>query len=535
MPTRRAFLTSTFGVTAVALLAACSGGAAPPPPGSTQVAPAQTTGSPQAGGQITFGLENDPINFDPLLSNAFIDRNVHYQIYDSLVRVDTSGKIIPWLADKWDTSADGKVVTFSLRRDVKYHDGTPFDAESVKWNIDRYINTDGSFRKGELAPVDSVEVVDPATVRFNLKTAFAPFLSLLVDRAGMMVSRKAVEAGGQDFTRKAYKAGTGPFMLTEAVKDDHVTLEKNPDWWGRDSAGNRLPYLDKITIHPITDPTVRLTNVKTGNADVINNVAGKDVATAKADPNLVYASVPGLAFDSLIPNRKAGFIFEEGRYVKAVSMALDRQEILDKVFLGQGVVGYGTIAPPHFAYDPAFRPFEKPDVDGAKQLVAAVGKGPLEFELLVTAGDSQQLQLAQTIQAQLKKADITVDITQLEFAQILKQQTDHVFKGMSQVGWSGRIDPDGNTYDHVYTGRPFNDASYSNQQVDQLLDQQRTTTDEAQRRDALRKAEQIYVVDDPARVWFRFRVAEILSAKKLQGLEVYPDWIIRFQYAWLQK
>ena len=144
------------------------------------------------------------------------------------MRVDPTGKIIPWLAEKWDTSADGKQVTFTLRKDVKYHDGSPFDADSVKWNIDRYRMTDASARKGELAPVASVDVVDPSTVRFNLTAPFSPLLSLLVDRAGMMVSRKVVEAMGEDFTRKAFKAGTGPFMLTEAVKDDHITHGAQP-------------------------------------------------------------------------------------------------------------------------------------------------------------------------------------------------------------------------------------------------------------------------------------------------------------------
>src|SRR5947209_7334020 len=473
MASRREFLIGLVGAGAMSLIAACGGGSGAAGGGGGNApaggAPAATSAPAAAskpaggGGTMTFALEDDPINFDPMMSNAFIDRNVHYQIYDSLVRIDNTGKIIPWLAEKYDVSPDGKTVTFNLRTDVKYHDGTPFDAESVKWNIDRYTNTDGSFRKGELAPVASVDVVDPATVRFNLKTPFAPFLSLLVDRAGMMVSRKAVEAGGQDFTRKAFKAGTGPFMLTEAVKDDHVTIEKNPDWWG-----SKKPSLDKVIIKPIKDPTVRLTNLRTGNADIMNNVAGKDVAAAKSESSLAYASMPGLAFDSYIPNRKEGFIFSEPRYVKAVSMALDRQEILDKVFLGSGTVGYGTIAPAHFAYDPNFKPFEKADPDGARQLVQQVGKGPLSFELLVSSGDSQALQLSQLVQAQLKKADIDAQLTQLEFAQILKQQTDHVFKGMTQVGWSGRIDPDGNTYDHIYTGRPFNDSSYSNKQVDAL-------------------------------------------------------------------
>jgi peptide/nickel transport system substrate-binding protein len=360
-------------------------------------------------------------------------------------------------------------------------------------------------------------------------------LATLVDRAGMMVSQQAVQAAGADFTRKAFKAGTGPFILTEAVKDDHITLEKNPDWWGRDQAGNKLPFLDKITIRPITDAEVRVTNVRTGDAHLINNVSLKDVSQLKTDSTLSYQEHASYNWSSLVTNRKEGFIFNEGRYVKAVSMAIDRQELLQKAFFGIGSVGYGTIAPSHFAFDPNFKPYEKADPDGAKQLVSAVGKGPLSFEMLVSSGDAATLQQAQLIQAQLKRADIDAQIVQLEFAQILDQQTKRSYKGATYIGWSGRIDPDGNTYDFCYTNRPNNDTSYSNPDVDKLLDAERTTADEGQRKDAFRKAEQIYVVDDPARAWFRFGVAQLLTVKALQGLEPYPDQIIRFQYATLSK
>jgi peptide/nickel transport system substrate-binding protein len=498
-------------------------------------APAAAAKPGAAGGTLTFVLENDVIDFDPLRSRAFVDRNVHYQIYDSLVRIDATGKIVPWLAESWEISDGGKTVVFKLRKDVKYHDGTPFDAESVKWNIDRYRTTEGSARTGELAPVASVDVVDPATAKFNLKTPFSPLLAILVDRAGMMVSRKAAEAGGADFTRKAFKAGTGPFMLTEAVKDDHITLEKNPDWWGKDASGAKLPYVDKVIVKPITNSDVRLTNVRTDAAQIMNNIAGKDVALVKNDPSLTYQEKPSYNWGSLIPNRKKGLVFEEPRYVKAVSMAIDRKEILDKVFFGVGLVGYGPIAPSHFAADPAFKPFEKPDPEGAKKLVQEVGKGPLSFEMLISAGDPVLLQRGQLIQAQLAKADIKVELKQLEFAQILDQQSKHTFSGMSDIGWSGRIDPDPNFYDFVYTDRPNNDSSYSNKDVDKLLDDQRQTSDEAKRKELLRKAEQVSVVDDPARIWYRFGVAQLLTTKKVQGLEVYPDQIIRFQYASLTK
>ena len=563
MMRRRDFLTTALGSGAMLLLTACGSQPAAPakpaepakpaapapttaPAAKTEskpaeaakpaapaaaAAPTQAAPGAAAGGTITFALENDVIDFDPLRSRAFVDRNAHYQIYDSLVRIDESGKIIPWLAEKWETAPDGKAVTYSLRKDVKYHDGTPFDAESVKWNIDRYRLTDDSARKGELAPLEDVQIVDASTVKFILKSPFTPLNSLLVDRAGMMVSRKAVEAGGADFTRKAFKAGTGPYVLTEAVKDDHITLEKNPEWWGKAADGSKLPLVDKIIIRPITSGDVRLTNVKTGDAQIMNNVSPKDVAGVKNESSLVYQEIPGVSWGSLVPNSQAGFVFEDRRYIKAVSMAIDRKELVDKVFFGIGTVGYGSIAPSHFAYDANFKPYEKPDPEGAKKLIAEVGKGPLSFELLVSAGDPFQVQIASFLQAQLKKADISIEIKQLEFAQILKLQTEKAFPGMTQIGWSGRIDPDPNSTDFVTTGRPFNDSSYSNPEVDKLMADQRAEGDEAKRREMLRKAEQIYVADDPARVWYRFGVAQILMSNRVSGLKPYPDQIIRFQYA----
>src|SRR5438105_15590277 len=142
---------------AVALVLAGSAGGHQPAGGGSS-APS-TAGKASYGGTITFALENDVSNLDPMLSGLFVDRNIHYAMYDSLVRVTPKGEIIPWLAEKWETSSDGKTVTFHLRQGVKYHDGTPFDADSVKWNIDRYIQTKGSLRTADLGSVDNVQVV----------------------------------------------------------------------------------------------------------------------------------------------------------------------------------------------------------------------------------------------------------------------------------------------------------------------------------------------------------------------------------------
>jgi peptide/nickel transport system substrate-binding protein len=373
-------------------------------------------------------------------------------------------------------------------------------------------------------------------VRFNLKAAFSPLLGALVDRAGMMVSRKVVEAMGADFTLKPFKAGTGPFILTEAVKNDHYTLEKNPDWWGKDAAGNKLPYLDKVIVKPILDSDVRLTNLRTGNVQVINLINGKDVPSVRTDSTLTYLEVGSFSWNSLVPNEAPNYIFNEKRYVKAVSMALDRDEILAKgPAQGVGIAGWGPISPAHFAYDPNFKPWPKADPEGAKKLIAEVGPTPLKFELLVSSGDAAILQLAQLIQAQLAKAGITADIKTQLFNDIVTLQQSHKHLGMTLVGWSGRLDPDGNTYDFVVKGSPNNDSSYANDQVDTLMKQQRTESDPAKRKDLLLKAQQIYVVDDPSRVWYGFGVSPIVSIKKLTGMDSYPDRIPRFQTAQLAK
>lgn len=488
---------------------------------------------PERGGTLTVVLEDPVVDLDPLRSGNISDRDVQYQIYDSLVRIDPSGKIIPWLAKPAFSEAN-TVVTFTLRNRVKYHDGTAFDAESVKWNLERYKTAKGSLRAGELAPISAIDVLDSSTVRLKLKAPFPSLLSNLVDRAGMMLSRRAVEAGGEDFTHKAFKAGTGPFILNEAIKDDRIAVDRNPDWWGRDRDGNALPHLDRVVYQSIKDGDLRLANIRTGAAQVASRINGKDIAQLRTDASLRYQEMRGYSFGSLIPNRAPGFIFNDGRYVKAVAMAIDRTELLAG-FVGLGAVGYGAIAPPHFAFDDSFRPYEMPDPVAAKKLVQDVGRGPLRFELLLQSGDPAMLQIGLLIQSQLAKADITADLRTLSLAEILRLQSDRAFSGMTLFGWSGRIDPDGNTYDHLRTGGVSNWSSYSNAQVDRLLEEQRATMDEAQRRAALRAAERIYVLEDPARIWYRFGAVQLLTAQAVQGLEPYPDGLVRMHDAWIGK
>jgi peptide/nickel transport system substrate-binding protein len=255
----------------------------------------------------------------------------------------------------------------------------------------------------------------------------------------------------------------------------------------------------------------------------------------KSDSTLTYQEVGSFSWNSMVPNEAPGFIFNEKRYVKAVAMAIDRDEILQKGNAnGIGLVGWGPISPAHFAYDANFKPWPKADPDGAKKLIDEVGRGPLKFELLVSSGDAGTLQNAQLIKSELEKAGITMDIKLQLFNDIVTLQQQHKHAGMTFVGWSGRLDPDGNTYDFVVTGSPNNDSSYTNAKVDDLMKQQRAESDPAKRKALLLQAQQIYVVDDPSRVWFGFGVSPLITVKNLVGMESYPDRIPRFQTAQLK-
>jgi peptide/nickel transport system substrate-binding protein len=282
---------------------ASSGGATAAAP-TTAATQAVSAGPVKKGGTIKAELNSDVQNLDPLYSSLLVDRQIHYNIYDSLLAIDKDLKIIPSLAESWQ-QPDPKTYIFKLRQGVKFHDGTDFNADAVKWNIERSLTDKKSSRVAEIGFVQTVEVMDPYTIKFNLKAPFAPLLANLVDRAGMMVSPKAADAGGQDFTRKPIGGGTGAFKFVEWVKDDHITLERNPNYWKKDAAGNQLPYLDKVTIRPIVDTTVALTNLKTGDIDISHYVAAKDFDSVKNGKELVLQSTPGLGYASIVLNSVA--------------------------------------------------------------------------------------------------------------------------------------------------------------------------------------------------------------------------------------
>ena len=261
-----------------------------PAPNSTAAPAAGDTSGAAGNSEIVISLNADPPKLDPAQSSAFVDRQVLNNICDKLADIDAQGKIVPMLATEWKISDDKLTYTFTLREGVKFHDGTDFNADAVKANLARDM-TEKSPRRTELSSVQSVDVVDPKTVKMTLKQPFAPFLSVLTDRSGMIVSPKAAQDMGDDFLTKP--VCSGPFMFQDRVKGDHITLVRNPNYW---QPG--LPKAAKLTYKIFTDPNVELVNLRSGQVDFIDSVPAKEVPNIQQDSkfaivNQARASVSG--------------------------------------------------------------------------------------------------------------------------------------------------------------------------------------------------------------------------------------------------
>src|SRR5712691_10243468 len=255
-------------------------------------------GAQMRGGSIRIGMDADTTTMHPHRSTAAVDRQVYNNLYGKLVDIDTRFAIVLQLAQSWDIKNGGLTYVFKLRRGVKFHDGTDFNAESVKWNFDRMRDPAlASPRRSEIAPVKDVKVVDPYTVEITLSAPFTPFLSVLSDRAGMMVSRAAVEKYKDDFARNP--VGTGPFRFVEWVKDDHLTLKRFDGYWE-----SGLPHLDEVVYRPIPDTSVRFTVMRTGQIDLMHQIHPKDVSLAKGERALKVSEISSLWWQGIHLNNQ---------------------------------------------------------------------------------------------------------------------------------------------------------------------------------------------------------------------------------------
>src|SRR5258708_7435413 len=315
--------------------------------------------------RVRFGVEITTL--DPHLAGSKIGGEVYHNLDEPLLVLDEKLGVQPNLAESWQTPAR-KTLIFKLRQGVKFHDGTEFNAEAARINFDRMANEPKSVRKGEVANIASAEVVDPFTLKLNLKQPDSSLLATLTDRAGMMISPTALQKLGADLQHDATGAGTGPFQFVEWVPDDHVLLKRNDSYWNT-SGG---PYFDQIRYRPIPDDTVKLQSLQGGEIDALDYLAPRTVSLAKADSNLVVIDVPSLAaFWYVLNTTKPPFDNKALR--QAVAYALHTEAAVKGVYLGVGVPANGPISPSSWAYDDTIKPIQR-DLAAANALLPQAGQ-----------------------------------------------------------------------------------------------------------------------------------------------------------------
>ncbi|HYG60641.1 MAG TPA: ABC transporter substrate-binding protein [Symbiobacteriaceae bacterium] len=503
-------------LTALALgIAGCGSGSTP----TTDPAKSPTPSTPPAAQPdviIRIGLNADPPKLDPHQSTALVDRQVFQSLFDRLVDVDKDLKIVPVLAEKWTISDDGKTYTFTLRQGVKFHDGTDFNAEAVKYNFDRMFDPAlNSPRKGEISALDKVTVVDANTVKMELKTPFAGFLYALTDRAGMMVSPTAAKAAGLDFLNNP--VGTGPFKFKERVKGDSITLVRNDQYWQKG-----LPKAAGVVYKTVTDENVKLVNLQSGQLDVIDTVPAKQVPQLKTDNRVQISLGPSLQYQGLwINTTKAPLNNKLVR--QAVNAAIDREALVKVVFGEVAVPANSPFAPGTPANEGGAIP--KQDLALAKKLLADAGMPNGFSTTLKIAPSPVNQQIGQVLQSMLAEAGIKVEIQQEEFGQLLEKFGNANYD-MGQLGWSGRPDPDGNIYNFFKTGTSNNYSKFSNATVDKLLDDARLPTDMAQRK--VIYGDILKIVRDESPYLFLWHPLDVKGlGPSVKGFVPYPDGMIR--------
>jgi peptide/nickel transport system substrate-binding protein len=470
---------------------------------------------------LRIGLNEDPDVLDPHRARTFVGRIVFTSLCNKLVDITPDLKFTPELATEWSWADDGKSLTFKLRPGVTFHDGEKMDAAAVKANIDRARTLPDSLRKSELTSVASVDVVDDLTVKINLSQPDATLLSQLSDRAGMILSPKAMASA--DFGQKP--VCSGPYKFVERVQNDRIVLERFKEHWDAKNFN-----FERIVFQPIPDTTVRLANLKSGNLDMLERLAPSDVPAAKSDANLVFAPVTGIGYQGITINTNNGDkaktpLGQDKRVRQALELSIDRNVINE-------VVGAG-IYPPAGQPFPAASPYNNPkfaagqrDVTKAKQLLKEAGAEKVKFEITFGTSTTTQ-QIAEIIQAMAAEAGFEITLRPTEFAAMQKEAQAGNFHA-NIIGWSGRVDPDGNIHAFATCKGALNDGRYCNAEVDKLLNEARSINDEAKRKQLYDSAQEILKQDLPI-IYTYYQPWPFVLSKKMQGFKPYPDGMIRLK------
>jgi peptide/nickel transport system substrate-binding protein len=473
------------------------------------------------GGILRAGMQTDPVGLDPHTTNATATRNMLENVYDTLVMFNSSGLIVPALAESWEASEDGLTWTFNLREGVTFHDGTPLTASDVAFSINRIQNPDiASPRAGNFELVSQITALDDNTVELVLEQPFSPLLSVLAFSLNVIVSEDVAMANDNNLTQVVI--GTGPFAFAEYLPQTRMILEKNDAYWGTDEAGNALPYLDGITFTFYPDPASRTTAIQTGAVDWIEYVPAADVPLLEVNPEVSVVGGLSANFRAMYLNTQEP-PFDDPLVRQAVSYAIDKQQIVDLALFGTGgIVATGTTIPTGNYYAIETSPYNTPDLEQAQALLAESSyPDGFEFDLYVTSTYDFLRDPAEIIQANLAELGITTNIVAEDWSIYLPKALASEFQA-TILGSSGQADPDDFLYEDFHSSSNTNTSQIEDAELDALLEQGRSISEQEARREVYLAAQERLLELAPYVFLFHSAQYEALRPN-VQGFEHFPN------------
>jgi peptide/nickel transport system substrate-binding protein len=459
------------------------------------LAPATARAADAPGGTLVIGLDQEPPTLDPHASPSAVTYQIIASVTESLLFKGTDGKISPWLAESWTAAKDGRSVTFKLRRDVKFHDGTPFNADAVKFNFDRIV--DPKFKAGgaraQLAGYAGSKVLDEFTVQVIFETPYAPFVTYAAAGTLSMVSPKAVrESGDQVHTRPV---GTGAFMVKEYVAKDHTTIVRNPAYARKPPWSDRSgpAHLDAIVFKFVPEAGTRVTTLESGETQGIYLVPAQSLPRLEANKSLRVEKMPwpGVPRIWLLNITKPPF--DDVKVRRAVNHAVEKEAFLATVYKGTGLKAFAPLTAVMMD-EPSLRQSYPFDPAKAKALLGEAGwqpggdgiraKGGQRLEIILNAieyGGGPD-PTAQLIQSSLR--DVGIDVRIKAQARPPWYEDNYRCATHGPVMFLRSTDPDGlfALMHSSLVGGNFNWSCVKDAKLDKLLEEGRRESDPAKRR-----------------------------------------------------
>lgn len=494
--------------------------------------------APQGDGRpadvLVIGQTAEPKSLDPHVATALNDFRILVNMYEGLVRFrDGTLEIEPALARRWEVSEDGRQYTFFLREGVRFHDGTGFDSEAVRFNIERLLDEDHPFHRTGPFPlaffldkIESVENDGPLRVILRLSEPFAPLLANLAYPVGFMVSPAAVRRYDQGYGR--HPAGTGPFRFVDWQPRRRVTLERNPDYWADPSRARVLVF------RPLTDPMARVNELMAGGIDIVTELSPDSVALLRRDPRFRVHERVGPHLWFLILNTREG-PFRDRRVRLAVNHAVDKAALVRHVLQDTATVATGPVpAAFAWAYDDRLRPYPC-DPERARSLLREAGYGEgLRLHLLAPTSGSGMLapiRMSAAIQGDLARVGIDLQIETFEWNTFLAKVNRGLAgqADMAEMAWMTN-DPDTLPYLALRSGAMpeeggFNSGYYENPMVDSLIESARRATDQTERARLYRGLQELVHADVPWLVVASWR-QNAVTTLGVEGFALQPSFFL---------